>query len=188
MFFWRNEVCLFWIFKWRSQYFILKLRSSDKVWVFWEGHKIWKNLCHTFDKSVMFCARNSVLFKKSTKIFQNKCGQVVLYILYRPSLVRIELTGLHWSRKGALRLPPYPTPAPTVLPAWGFPTSWMLENSGQNRLSLMTDVKFSGNHELENPEPVALFYSKQIGKIPVRCVGSGCLIYANTYLDIWNCV
>ena len=31
----------------------------------------------------------------------------------------------------------------------------MLENSGQNRLSLMTDVKFSGIHELENPEPVA---------------------------------
>ena len=53
-----------------------------KVWVFWEGHKIWKNLRRTFDKSVVFCARNSVLVKKSTKIFQNKCGQVVLYKLY----------------------------------------------------------------------------------------------------------
>ena len=28
-----------------------------KVWVFWEGHKIWKNLRHTIDKSVVFCAR-----------------------------------------------------------------------------------------------------------------------------------
>ena len=52
-----------------------------KVWVFWKGHKIWKNLCHTFDKNVMFCARNSVLVKKSTEIFQNKFGQVVLYKL-----------------------------------------------------------------------------------------------------------
>ena len=53
-----------------------------KVWVFWEGHKIWKNIRHTFDKNVVFCARNSVLVKKSTKSFQNKCGQVVLYKLY----------------------------------------------------------------------------------------------------------
>ena len=30
----------------------------------------------------MFCARNSVLVKKSKKIFQNKCGRVVLYELY----------------------------------------------------------------------------------------------------------
>ena len=43
-----------------------------KVWVFWEGHKIWKNIRHTFDKNVVFCARNSVLVKKSVKIFQNK--------------------------------------------------------------------------------------------------------------------
>ena len=40
-----------------------------KVWVFWGGHKIWKNLRRTFDKSIVFCARNSVLVKKSTKIF-----------------------------------------------------------------------------------------------------------------------
>ena len=53
----------------------------DKVWVFWGGHKIWKYLRCTLDKSVVFCARNSVLVKKSTKIFQNKCGQVVLYKL-----------------------------------------------------------------------------------------------------------
>ena len=52
------------------------------VWVFWEGLKIWKNLCRTFDKSIVFCAHNSVLVKKSTKIFQNKCGQVLLYKLY----------------------------------------------------------------------------------------------------------
>ena len=30
----------------------------------------------------MFCARNSILVKKLTKIFQNKCGQVVKYKLY----------------------------------------------------------------------------------------------------------
>ena len=44
--------------------------------------KFEKNLRRTFDKSVVFCARNSVFVKKSTKIFQNKCGQVVLYKLY----------------------------------------------------------------------------------------------------------
>ena len=32
-------------------------------------------------KSVVFCAHNSVVVKNSTKIFQNKCGQVVLYKL-----------------------------------------------------------------------------------------------------------
>ena len=34
--------------------------GAVKVWVFWEGHKIWKNLRRTFDKSVVFCARNSL--------------------------------------------------------------------------------------------------------------------------------
>ena len=53
-----------------------------KVWVFWEGHKNWKNLCRTFNKSVLFCACNYVLVKKSSKIFQNKWGQVVFYNLY----------------------------------------------------------------------------------------------------------
>ena len=42
--------------------------TTVKVWVFWEGHKIWQNLRRTFDKSVLFCARNSVLVKRSTKI------------------------------------------------------------------------------------------------------------------------
>ena len=37
------------------------INIGGKVWVFWEGHKIWKNLCRTFDKSMVFCARNSVL-------------------------------------------------------------------------------------------------------------------------------
>ena len=60
------------------------------VWVFWEGHKTWKYLRRTFDKSVVFCARNSVLFKKSTKIFQNKCGQVVLYKLYLIRIINID--------------------------------------------------------------------------------------------------
>ena len=58
-----------------------KFVSHAKVWIFSEGHKIWKNISHTFDKSVVFCARNSVLVKKSMKIFENKCGQVVLYKL-----------------------------------------------------------------------------------------------------------
>ena len=47
-----------------------------------KASKFEKNLRRTFDKSVVFCARNSVLLvKKSTKIFQNKCGKVVLYKL-----------------------------------------------------------------------------------------------------------
>ena len=33
-------------------------------------------------RAFVLCARNSVLVKKSTKIFQNKCRQVVLYKLY----------------------------------------------------------------------------------------------------------
>ena len=59
-----------------------KQKFSVKVWVFWEGHKISKHLRRTFDKSVVFCAHNSVLVKKLTKIFKNKCGQVVLYKLW----------------------------------------------------------------------------------------------------------
>ena len=57
-----------------------------KVWVFWEGHKIWKNLCCTFDKSIMICAHNRVLVKKSMNgmegMDQKKCGQVILYKIY----------------------------------------------------------------------------------------------------------
>ena len=63
--------------------------SSLKVWIFWEGHKIWKNICRTFEKSVLFCLRDSILVKKSTKIFF-KCGQVVLYKLYIPWLTPSE--------------------------------------------------------------------------------------------------
>ena len=54
---------------------LIKFGFSEKA------TKFEKNLRRTFDKSVMFCARNSVLVKKSTKIFQNRCGQVVLYKL-----------------------------------------------------------------------------------------------------------
>ena len=49
--------------------FFLCHLEQFKVWVFWEDHKIWKNLRRTFDKSVIFCAGNSVLVKKLTKIF-----------------------------------------------------------------------------------------------------------------------
>ena len=53
--------------------------------------KFEKNLSCTFDKSVVFCARNNVLVKKSTKIFQNKCGPAVLYKLYKaPSKILDE--------------------------------------------------------------------------------------------------
>ena len=55
---------------------LIKFGFSEKA------TKFEKILRRTFDKSVVFCARNSVLVKKLTKIFQNKCGQVVLYKLY----------------------------------------------------------------------------------------------------------
>ena len=50
---------------------LLKFGFSEKA------TKFEKIVC-TFDKSVVFYARNSVLVKKLTKIFKNKCGQVVL--------------------------------------------------------------------------------------------------------------
>ena len=68
-----------WLFHFHSKYrnvASLKFGFSEKA------TKFEKNLCCTFDKSVVFCARNSALVKKLTKIFQNKCGQVVLYKLY----------------------------------------------------------------------------------------------------------
>ena len=54
---------------------VVKFGFSEKA------TKFEKNLRRTFDKTLVFCVRNSVLVKKSTKIFQNKCGQVVLYKL-----------------------------------------------------------------------------------------------------------
>ena len=53
-----------------------------EVWVFWEGDKIWKNLRRTFDKSVVFCAFNSVLVKKSMKKFRTwlSCLETALAI------------------------------------------------------------------------------------------------------------
>ena len=39
----------------------------------------------------MFCARNSILVKKLTKIFQNKCGQDVLYKLYKSGFFNKKL-------------------------------------------------------------------------------------------------
>ena len=43
--------------------------------------KFEKNLRRTFDKSIMFCARNSVLVKKLTKNFQNKCDHLIIQTL-----------------------------------------------------------------------------------------------------------
>ena len=59
----------------KTIFFLLKFGFSEKA------TKFEKNLRRTFDKSFVFCACNSVLVKKSTKIFQNKCGQAVLYKL-----------------------------------------------------------------------------------------------------------
>ena len=52
---------------------LLKFVFSEKA------TKFEKNLRCTSDKSVEFCARNSILVKKLTKIFKNKCGQIVLF-------------------------------------------------------------------------------------------------------------
>ena len=67
---------------------MIPMYDPDNVWggvlkfVFSEkATKFEKNVRRTFDKSVVFCERKSVLVKKSTKIFQNRCGQVVLYKL-----------------------------------------------------------------------------------------------------------
>ena len=38
----------------RERHELQQRRETGKVWVFWEGHKIWKNLRRTFDKSVVF--------------------------------------------------------------------------------------------------------------------------------------
>ena len=54
---------------------LVKFGFSEKATKFEKKNR------RTFDKSVVFCARNSVLVKKSMKIFKNKCGQVVLYKL-----------------------------------------------------------------------------------------------------------
>ena len=47
---------------------------------------------HTFEKSVVFCARNSILVKKMTKIFKKKRGEVVLYKLYKIDVVNFKIS------------------------------------------------------------------------------------------------
>jgi hypothetical protein len=47
----------------KQNFDIVKFGFSEKA------TKFEKNLLFTFDKSVVFCARNSVFVKKSTKIF-----------------------------------------------------------------------------------------------------------------------
>ena len=51
-----------------------------KVCVIQLDHICFENLRRTFDKSVVFSAHKSLHAKKSMKIFQHKCGQVVLYV------------------------------------------------------------------------------------------------------------
>ena len=59
---------------------LLKFGFSEKA------TKFEKNLHRTFDKSVVFCACNSLLVKKLTKNFQNKCGQVLIHKLYKRNI------------------------------------------------------------------------------------------------------
>ena len=40
-----------------------------KVWVFWEGHKIWKNLRCTFDKNVLVKKSTKIVFKNVDKSY-----------------------------------------------------------------------------------------------------------------------
>ena len=99
-------VCFVFAYNWPANSNLLY--NNNKCAVFWEGHKIWKDLLRTFDMSVVFCARNSVLVKK---IFINKCGQVILYKLYKKynsnyCFLRQTLTckklmqdGLNWLKK-----------------------------------------------------------------------------------------
>ena len=73
-----------------------------KVWVFWEGHRIWKKSSSHFWLERCVLCRNSVLVKKYTKIFQNKYGQFVLYKLYGYNNTRREhqwwnFSSLKWS-------------------------------------------------------------------------------------------
>jgi hypothetical protein len=56
--------------------------SGAKVWVFWEGHKIWKkSLLYFWQERRVLCAQQRTC-QKSMKNFQKKCGQVVLYKHY----------------------------------------------------------------------------------------------------------
>ena len=63
-----------WSFRW------LITHGNGKVWILWEGHKMWKKSSSYFwQERRVLCVY--LLVKKSTKIFQNKCAQVVLYKL-----------------------------------------------------------------------------------------------------------
>ena len=65
-----------------------------KVWVFWEGHKIWKNLCCTFDKSVVFWARNSVLIIQTlmTLFLSNPKNYKLVFLHFVESALKSWLT------------------------------------------------------------------------------------------------
>ena len=54
-----------------------------KVWVFWQGHKIWKNLYHTFPRVSCSVRPTAYLSNNWLRFFKNKCGQVVLYKIYK---------------------------------------------------------------------------------------------------------
>ena len=64
-----------------------------QYWFYEKATKFEKNLCRTFDKSVVFCARNSVLVKKSTKIFKN------VDKLYYTNFTEKEKAGQHYVYK-----------------------------------------------------------------------------------------
>ena len=61
-----NKVFKFFFF---FRFFVSTVKKLTVKFGFSEkATKFEKNLCHTFDKSIVFCAHNSVLVKKLTKI------------------------------------------------------------------------------------------------------------------------
>ena len=56
----KNRALIFLNLRLFSALYVFVSFKTIKVWVFWEGHKIWKNLRRTFDKSVLICVCNSV--------------------------------------------------------------------------------------------------------------------------------
>ena len=82
---------------------ILKFGFSEKATNFEE------NLCRTFDMSVVFCVRNSVLVKKLRKIFQNNAvkSHYTNFTLKQP---------LNWTTTD-FRTGPKTVPQPTTKPA-----------------------------------------------------------------------
>ena len=61
----------------------LLLRKELKFGFSEKATKFEKNLHRTFDKSVVFCARNSILVKKSTKILKKMWTSRIIQTLHK---------------------------------------------------------------------------------------------------------